>query len=153
MNKFKEQKIETFKLTDEEKVIAKEHYDSFIKDLKESSFYTKSPNKKSYQFNMNFHKNDLIVMDELASLLSVKRSEIIGTLVSNWVIELFLKMPHADSPAILKHVESKITEEHTHHYEGKTWEWKLSTLAQEYEYAQYNDQEIKHSLITRDMKK
>ncbi|WP_261873924.1 hypothetical protein [Vibrio rarus] len=145
----KEIEVEKLNLTEDEKIIERERYELFLKSLAENSFYAKSPNKKSSQFNMTFHRNDLIVMDELAKKLSVKRSEIIGALVSDWVVKLFLEMPQVDIIPILRHVEKEISEHYVHHYEGKTWEWKLSFLHESYGYVEHDEAQIKKSLITR----
>lgn len=148
MNK-KDSKALSFKLSDDDRKHAEDYYSSFENELRNDPFYAESPNKKSYQVNMIFHKNDLILMDKLAEVLGVKRSEIIGSLVSSWVKRLFLKMPEVDMLPILNHVEKKITEEYKHHYNGQTWGWQVAYIRQQIEYARCMD-ENQNSLITKD---
>lgn len=125
-------KIKEIKINQEYIEGFKQNFINLKNEVNESAFYAKSPNKKDHQFNLTFHKNDLLVIDELASLLSVKRSEFIGTLVSRWVIGLFHQMPDRDKYDLNLYIEKLISEKYKHHYQGKTWGWQISEVPPEF---------------------
>jgi hypothetical protein len=104
-----------------------------INGIKDFEFHMSSPNKKDHQFNINIHKNDLILIDLLAEHLNLKRSDVIGTLMASWVVKLFNYMPDKDPYTLAKIVDKKLSElgSSKNHYQGKTWEWQISHVYDE----------------------
>lgn len=117
---------------------SKNYLENFIHSLNEDPFYAKSPNRKDHQISITIHKNDLLILEAIANRTfgsTFKRSEVIGTLVSCWVKDLFNHLPGNDKQLISKIVDKKITEDSKHHYLDKTWDWQVS----QYDLAMSND--------------
>jgi hypothetical protein len=100
-----------------------------IENIEKFEFHMGSPNKKDQKFNIRIHKNDLIILDLISKEIEVKRSELIGSLLSYWTIDLFNQINRKDSTLLANHVDRCIdNENYRQHYQGRTWWWQLAEV-------------------------
>jgi hypothetical protein len=103
---------------------------NILNNIKTLPFHMGSPNKKDQKFNIRIHKNDLILLDLISEHFNVKRSEILGSLISSWTEDFFDQMIRSDQIKLANYIDRLIREDdnYHHHYQDRTWWWQLAEV-------------------------